>query len=710
MKQLIFYSMVEAELFDASITKRSLEDIRSKGFDSIYLEFRNVKAPFFSARFQKAVSVIVRHCKRLGMKVVMDAHIGHCVPEMVAEHPEMFTESLSRQEVQVRNGRFAHEIGEGDPSAQALEAAWKVVRTGKGLVAQAVPVAAFARVSQVSEGGGCAMTRKKGRAVSKQVWEVKGVKQGTLFVVWRNRFGYTNRDLGHPLMGQYLDKLLETASRHDLAGVVWDEPHFGFDFLTRDYPITDRLYAVFRKQSGYDLKSRLIELWEDVAGCDSAQARQDFAELLESQRAVFGQAFEQKALAHPRRGKRVKDFRIGIHRTMHEENSDDFWIGCVDYFRHNHGTTGGHTDSVFEREDSMLTFMVMARAMGAISDLGEAWNNSWGFWPTDRHLAYYLRVMGALGVRWYGHTYHSSYMFGPGYPWHPTWANMAGYLDAHRELFDAREGATPTPDTAIVYHWKGMATFPGQTLQHHRRAILFAVQELMNARADVTIISPEILSQGTLKEGRWVTPLGAFKRILFAWPDRAEAGVFDALEKASGGGVDIMMAGPPAWHYADGKSCHDRWCALTGCAPVKKEAALAPCYGDAVTVCGNNLLWDPAGTTPNWQSNPENTYPDMMAWELKDGKSVVKWKGKTLGVQKGTVTAVAAEVTQIPGALTALWPVTTTIPEGLLAFSYEKKGKPLLLLVARHAKPVTASFKWNGKPVRLKKALSAIVS
>ncbi|MCL1856029.1 MAG: hypothetical protein FWF84_00050 [Kiritimatiellaeota bacterium] len=716
MKQLMVYSMTEAEIFDPALSKKAVEDIKGKGFDSIYLESRNTQTPYFAPRFQKAVSVIVNHCRKQGMKVVLDTTLNHFSKIMLDEHPEVFTESLVRQCAAVKGGTFTRELSSGDPSIWALEAAWKVSRTNrsKGLITQAIPVDAFTLASQVSEGGGCAMTRKKGQATSKQSWKVKGVASGTLFLVWRRRFNYGYRDLGHPLMAQYIDRILETAAQHDVAGVAWDEPHFGFDFLHRDYPITDRLYEVFRRQNGYDLKTRLIDLWEDVTGRDSAQVRQDFAEMLESQLTLLEQTFKQKALAHPRLGKRVKGFSIGIHRTMHEELSDDFWIGSVDYFRHNRGTTGGYTDCVFEREDSMLTFLVLARALAALSDSKEAWTNSWGFWPTDQHLAYYLRVTGALGVRWFGHDYHSTVMFGPGYPWHPTWKNMAGYLDAHRELFDAAEGAKATPDTAIVYHWQGMATFPGQTLQHHRRAILFAVQELLAARADVTIVSPEVLQQGSLKDGRWATALGSFKRILFVWPDRTTPATFDALEQAAAAGVEIMLAGPPAWHYADGTPCHDRWCALAGCAPVAKEAALAPRYGDTATVCGKPLIWDPAATTPNWQSNPEETYPDLIAWQLKalapsTTTSVVTWDGHILGLRHGAVTAIAAEVAQIPRALTTLWPTETTIPKGLLAFSYVKDGKPLLLLVARHAKPVTATFRWNGKTVKLVKALSAIL-
>ena len=41
MRQMIFYAMTEAETFDPAIALRGLADIKAKGFDSIYLEFRN---------------------------------------------------------------------------------------------------------------------------------------------------------------------------------------------------------------------------------------------------------------------------------------------------------------------------------------------------------------------------------------------------------------------------------------------------------------------------------------------------------------------------------------------------------------------------------------------------------------------------------------------------------------------------------------------
>jgi hypothetical protein len=58
MRQMIFYAMTEAETFDPAISTRSLADLKSKGFDSIYFEYRNTRAPHSSPRFRAAVKHI----------------------------------------------------------------------------------------------------------------------------------------------------------------------------------------------------------------------------------------------------------------------------------------------------------------------------------------------------------------------------------------------------------------------------------------------------------------------------------------------------------------------------------------------------------------------------------------------------------------------------------------------------------------------------
>ncbi len=691
MRQMIFYAMTEAETFDPAITRRSLADIKATGFDSIYLEFRNTRARFGVPRFRDAVAVICKEARRLGLDVVLDASLNHCAADMLAEDPEIFTDPLTQKRVLVKEGRFVLEVGWGDPSCQVLENAWLLQPAGGDWRVEEVG-ARCRLVGQESEGGGCAMTRQRGGAVTRQEWTVDGMDAGELLVVTRQRFVYANRDLGHPALGQYLDRMCDFAAEHGVAGVVWDEPHFGFDFLDDAYPVSDRLYAVLAQRFGYDLRSRLVDLWLDVAGRDSAQVRLDFAELLESQLATLETDFKRRALAHPGLGGRDPHLLVGIHRTMHEELSDDFRIGSVDYFRHNIGLTAGCTDSVFEREDSMVTMGLLARAMAALSPSGEAWNNSWGFRPTTEHLAYYLRLMGCLGVRWLGHTYHNSHMFGPGYPHHPTWAGMSGHLAVHRGLLDQLAGATPETDTAVLYNWRGLADFPGNYLHQHRRDLLLATLELCAAQAALTLIDPAQLAG-----------IGArFRRMLVPWPSRLDLAAWDALEEAATAGVEILLIGPPAWRSATGDDVAARWAALAGCAPPEKERELHIPYGAVIEVAGRPFSLDPGLAVPNWRSNPANTYPDhAKAWELAGAEPAAYWEGRTIGVRRGTVTTIAAELPQCFGALSALWPVAPVAPQGFFAFPYARGPERLLALCTRQARAVTGSFVWQGRHVAL---------
>ncbi len=696
MRQIIFYSMTEAEIFDPAISVRSLADIKDKGFDSIYLEYRNAKSPFWSDRFQETVERLCREAHRLGLSVILDASLNHCAADMATEHPEMFTEPISQRRVPVLDGRFTLDIGYADASCQVMENAWLL--KPKGAAWQVEEVGARCRlVSQSSEGGGCAMTRQRGGVVTRQEWALDGVKDGELLVVVRRRFGYSNRDLGHPAQAAYLDRMCDFAARHHVEGVVWDEPHFGFDFMDDAYPVNERLYDVFKLHFGYDLRARLVDLWLDVEGRDSGKVRLDFAEMLESQLALLETGFKTRALAHPGLGGRNPRLMVGIHRTMHEELSDDFRIGSVDYFRHNKGLTAGCTDSVFEREDSMVTMLLLARALAPLSESGEAWNNSWGFRPTSEHLDYYLRLMGCLNVGWIGHTYHSSYMFGPGYPNHPTWAGLGDTLKVHRGLIEQLEGAVPESDTAVLYHWRGVGDFHATYSHQHRRDLMMACLELGLSQAAVTIVDPVNLAAGHAELGRWSTELGSFRRILVLWPNRLDRAAWAALEKAAAAGVELLLAGPPAWQDEVGSETGTRWAALAGCKPARREAALAMPYGASVEVQGHVLALDPAKAVPNWLSNPENTYPDhAKAWEFEGGEAVVRWNGKTIGIRRKSVVTVAAEVPQIPGAVAALWPVTPVAPAGFMAFPYTRGGERLLALCSRKAVPINGTFEWEG--------------
>ena len=685
MKQMIFYSMTEAETFDPSISIRSLADIREKGFDSIYLEFRNTKAPRNAPRFRAALARITEECSRIGLEVMMDAHLGAShATDILINHPEIYTDSLSYRRVNITEGTFEIEIGYSDPSVLSIENAWLL--NDDDTVSEIRDACTL--LSQTSEGGGCAMTAASGVAVTRQIWKVEGVTTGEAFLVTRERFRYENRDLGHPAHIPYLDSLCDYTAECKTAGIFWDEPHYGFDFMKDSYPINERMIAVFKDRFGYDLVPRLIDLWMDIPGRDSAQVRLDFAEMLETGLSDLECAFKERILEHPKLGGANPDYFVGMHRTMHEELSDDFWIGSVDYFRHNRGLTAACTDSVFEREDSMLTFNLLARSMASLTKSGEAWSNSWGFNPTNTHLQYYLRLMGCMGVRWIGHTYHGSAMFGPGFPHHPTWDCMAENLSIHRELLEQINGATPLSDTAILYHWRGLADFPDNYLQQHRRSFMLSCLELLDGQSQVTVIDPAQLSDKR------------FKRLLVLWPSRLPNEAWDALDAQAAAGTEILLLGPPARYNDRGEDISHRWEGLTGSVLPKSEDEFPLTYGVDIDIDGKTIPLDPGVAVPNWRSNPENTYPDhVKAWTLTGAEPVVSVDGKTVGVRQGNVTTVAMELPQCVGALSQLWPMAPSIPDGFLAFAYERNGEELLALCSRRAEPISATFQWKGKTI-----------
>jgi len=110
MRQILFYAMTEAETFDPSLSLRSLDDITRAGFDAIYFEYRNTRAPRESRRFQESVQRIVREAKRRGLDVVLDARIGWFRSELLAEHPEGFLDRLLFRRVETRGGLFTLEL------------------------------------------------------------------------------------------------------------------------------------------------------------------------------------------------------------------------------------------------------------------------------------------------------------------------------------------------------------------------------------------------------------------------------------------------------------------------------------------------------------------------------------------------------------------------------------------------------------------------
>ncbi|MGD0089004.1 MAG: hypothetical protein ABSE73_03720 [Planctomycetota bacterium] len=694
MRQLIFYSLAEAELDNPRLLDRGLADVAAHGFDSVYLEYRNVRSGCTTPRFRKAVQVFCRRARARGLSVVVDASYNRLGEAIRAEAPEVFSDSLVPQRLPVRQGcftlRFSDEI-----LHRSLERCWLLEGARVRDVTRQTEL-----VQAVTDGGGCAMTEVKARAVARLTYRLRGVQSGEVLAVMRRRFEYGSVDLSQPRLREYVRRWLSTFDGLRVAGYAWDEPHFGFAFWREDgRAISDRLYRLFQRRFGYDLRDRLADLWLDQSDGRSALTRLHYAELLEQALADLEKDFAQQA--HRKLGQKTRVF-LGIHRTMHEETSDDFYIGCCDYFRHNRHTSGGFTDSVFEREDSMLTMLHLARSMAAANG-GPAWNNSWGFVPQEEHHAYYLRLMGAMQVGWIGHTYHSSGQFGPGYPHHPLWATLAQHLAAHRRLFAALEGAQPAADTAVLYNWRALAAFPGNYLHIQRRNLLLLGKALTYAQVQFQFVDADV----PRRAGRW-------RRVIVPWPDLLPPGALARLGELAAAGTEVLIFGPPADDDASGSPQAAAFARLCGIRPVERSTELQ--MKEGAVLHWNRRAWRlaPTAVEPRYRSNERASYPGHFKGYVlrpRPGTEVVATtRGKPVAVRRGGVTYFAAELPHFAGLPEAVVSGCANPPHDWALFAYQRGSQPLLAGVARHAQPRDATIEWFGSRIRLEKCSSFVAA
>lgn len=703
MKHAIFYGITEAELADPRLLEQGIADVASRGFDGLNFDYRNVRSGCTSAQFRNALKVGCAKAQALGLGVIADGSYARLADDMRAEAPQVFSDSLLPCRVPIEKGQFTLTFSD-KIEYRSIERCWLLEKTAPDGTATLRELTSKVRlVSAVAEGGGCAMTEVKGRALARLTYQVEGVDQGELFVVSRRRFEYASFDLSRPELRQYTQRWLANYDGLPLAGLAWDEPHFGFAFW-RDNgrAISDNLYALFQQRFGYDLRDRLADLWWDQPDGRSPLTRLYFAELLEQSLADLEADFARQANV---RLAGQADAFVGLHRTMHEETGDDFFIGCSDYFRHNRSTSGGFTDSVFEREDSMVTMLQLSRSL-ATANNGPAWNNSWGFLPKEEHHAYYLRLMGAMQVRWMGHMYHNSIMFGPGYPHHPLWATLKEHLAVHDKLLTALAGAEPVADTAVLYNWRAMASFPdNQYLHVHRRNLLLMGKALTYSQVQFQFVDEALLQ----RKGNW-------RRVIVPWPDLLPPDVLANLEVLSKQGTDVLIFGPPARFDAAGRPQAAAFARLCGIREKELPQELAVKEGDSLQSGGRSWPLAPLALEPLYRSNEKSSYPDhFKAFVLvpgPDAETIATIQGKPVGVRHGRVTYFAAE-----------WPHFAGLPEnwveqhalndrvpGCVLLAYRRGGESILAGIARQARPVTGRVDSFGFQLQLEDCKAFVVS
>ncbi len=108
----------------------------------------------------------------------------------------------------------------------------------------------------------------------------------------------------------------------------------------------------------------------------------------------------------------------------------------------------------------------------------------------------------AMNVRWIGHAYRSSYMFGPGYPDHPLWKTIKPHVEEHRRMIKVLDGAEPWADTAVLYNWAAPGAYADNYMQLHRRNLLLLGRTLAELNVQHLIISPEQLAEAQMPSHR----------------------------------------------------------------------------------------------------------------------------------------------------------------------------------------------------------------
>lgn len=707
MKRMIVYALTEHETFDTALIKKGLEDVKEKGFDSIHFEWRNVSCSFTHPRMQKTIREFNRIARELGLKVSTHANpIYMNSLEIRNNMPELYTDPIEPVFSKLIDGNF--KITTRDEKLHCnIEKCYLVERESEFCLSKCVDITdKIKEVSTIVHGGGCKMTKKTCLIDTITTYEVEGYTSGDIIAIIRYSYVYQGADLSNPMKRKCNSDILNTLSDLETDGYIWDEPHFGFAFCTNNgRQISENVYLQFKEKYNYDLKDNLISLWYNISGINSALVRLNYAEFLENALSDDEMDFYTKALKQLET-KGIKG-TIASHRTMHEETSDDFYIGCADYFRHNKATTGGFTDSVFEREDSMIAMFQLANSLAMDNEYKRAYNMSWGFNPTIEQNDYYVSLLAAMNISWNGHAYHGSIMFGPGYPNHPIWNRMKEDLEEHKNALELLEDAIRINEIAILYTWKALATFPDNYIHTHRRNLLFLSKALTLNNKQHQFISYEILENAVIEKGIIKTNVGCFKKLIIPWCDYISKKAFEKLVECKNKGISVVIFGPPANHFSDGESCMNEFSDLCGIKPIDVKDNKLVENAKRIVIKGKLFEFNPFSIQDNYNSNSDDSYTDKYKYYSLNVNNIhnkiATINGGCSGVKNGCIEYFATELPYYDKAIEFISQDETSIKriDNLIIFEYETSTGHAISGVSRWNKPLTGEFVWRNARIIL---------
>jgi hypothetical protein len=171
-------------------------------------------------------------------------------------------------------------------------------------------------------------------------------------------------------------------------------------------------------------------------------------------------------------------------------------------------------------------------------------------------------------------------------------------------------------------------------------------------------------------------------------------------------GVEILIFGPPPSVTTNGSDLTRRFAALAGIRACDAQTYIRVNPGHNVTQGKSAFVLNPEKLVAKYRSNPKQTYPDhFRIFELeptKKAKPTIQLGKTILGVQKGSVHYIAAEVPHYIGLLKALLPnAGLKAPKNAMVFAYTRNKQRLLAGVGAWNKPISGTVEWNGTKTQI---------
>lgn len=702
MGRKLVYTITERELFDSELMRKGILDVKSRGFDSIHLDYRNTRFGFSSERTRNAIKDFTKIAHENEIGIYLHAFPGVLNYNISETNPELFIDAIDPYFSEIIDGKFILST-DGERQHWEIEKCYIINKSSESSLSSCIDITDKIRfIKAIETDGGCKMTRQTKATHTSNQYEVDGFSEGQLFILVKKLFQYSVIDYSNKNTYSLNDKMLDIVNGFEVVGYVWDEPHYGFAFLNNGRPISNSIYDCFLKKFNYDLKDNLVSLWFDVEGSNSSIVRSNFSELLESTLYDFEMDFKEKV---KQKSKEInKNLLVVGHRTMHEEISDDIFIGSSDYFRHAKSTDTGYTDSVYEREDSMITMFQLASSLAATVESKVAYNMCWGFNPTVEQNDYYGSLLSAMNIGWNSHAYHSSSIFGPGFPNHPIWDTIKNDTQEHFNAQQLLSGGVRINDTAILYTWKALASYPNNYIHTHRRNLLFMSKEMTLNNVQHQFISYEILENAKIENGLIKTEVGSFKKLIIPWANLITKGTFEKIVECKQSGIEVVIFGPSLENLDNGENATKEFLELCG---IKSVVQHTMNMGQAVEILGNNLEFNAEKIQHNYLSNDETSYPKNYLYRSltinDNSQAIATIDNKVVGVKDKTISYFAFELPFVVDAIKNLFDNKIQAPKNLIVFEYSTNNGKILSGVSRMNELIGDEFIWENKKIVLNK-------